>query len=56
MDEKLNLTPNLQAAREAQTKFSYYLIALCVASIGFSVSKSMGDGLSYYKIPFGLSY
>tara|TARA_B100000953_G_scaffold291694_1_gene278119 strand:+ start:655 stop:1095 length:441 start_codon:yes stop_codon:yes gene_type:complete len=41
--------------RNQQEKLTYYIIALCVTSIGFSVYKTSGSPLSYNQIPLGLA-
>ena len=41
--------------RESQQKYIYYLIALSVAAIGFSVINTKDLGLSYWQIPLGLA-
>ncbi len=38
-----------------QEKYVYYIIALSVASIGFSVHKTTGVGLDCVKIPLGIA-
>jgi hypothetical protein len=40
-------------ARDQQTKFVYYIIALCVAAIGFSVHQTVGHTLNWYHIILG---
>jgi len=37
--------------RDKQEKYVYYLIALCVASIGFSITKTSGESLKWIQIP-----
>lgn len=41
--------------REQQQKYCYYVIALCVAAIGFSVHKTMGLSISKSQIPLGIA-
>ena len=41
--------------RSQTTKFVYYLIALCVAAIGFSITQTSGEGLSHTHIPLGIA-
>lgn len=41
--------------RQQQEKFVYYLIALSVTSIGFSVYKTIGQPLKLIQIPLGFS-
>lgn len=41
--------------RVEQSRYAYYLIALCVASIGFAVSQTMGRPLNNSLWPLGLS-
>lgn len=40
---------------ERQQKFIYYIIALCVTAIGFSIHSTSGKELSYSQIPLGLA-
>ncbi len=40
--------------RRQKEKFTYYLIALCVTSISYAVHITLGQSISYSKIPFGL--
>lgn len=37
--------------REQQQKYAYYIIALCVAGIGFALQKTSGLGLSKTQLP-----
>ena len=37
------------------TKFCYYIIALCVAAIGFSIVQTSGQALRYSHIPLGIA-
>lgn len=41
--------------REKQEKYVYYIIALCVAAIGFSVTKTSGDILRWSQLPLGIA-
>src|SRR5690606_35025426 len=41
--------------RQQQEKFVYYLIALSVTSIGFSIYKTTGQPLKWTQIPLGMS-
>ena len=41
--------------RQQQEKFVYYLIALSVTSIGFSIYKTVGQPLKFTQIPLGIS-
>jgi hypothetical protein len=41
--------------RQQQEKFVYYLIALSVTSIGFSVYKTIGLELKFIQIPLGIA-
>lgn len=41
--------------REKQEKYVYYLIALSVSAIGFSIYKTEGKSLTYFQIPLGLA-
>lgn len=40
--------------REQQFKYVYYIIALCVAAIGFVASQTVGKQLKYIQIPAGV--
>jgi hypothetical protein len=50
--EKIELYRQLT---EQQQKFTYYLIALCVTSIGFSIYLTMGKPFSINYIPLGFA-
>lgn len=41
----------IKQLREQQQKYTYYIVALCVAGIGFAVQKSMNMPLSKTQIP-----
>lgn len=41
--------------RAEQQKYTYYIIGLCVACIGFSVVHTMGQQLKLTQIPLGLA-
>ena len=41
--------------RQQQEKYAYYIIALCAAAIGFSVTKTSGQPLRWVQIPLGLA-
>ncbi|WP_425659237.1 hypothetical protein [Tenacibaculum ascidiaceicola] len=41
--------------RQQQEKFVYYLIALSVTSIGFSIYKTVGQPLKFTQIPLAVS-
>lgn len=41
--------------REQQGKFVYYIIALCVAAIGFSIHQTFEQKLSYYHTLLAIS-
>jgi hypothetical protein len=41
--------------RQQQEKYTYYVIALCVAAIGFSVHKTIGLPLKWIQIPLGVA-
>lgn len=41
--------------REQQEKYNYYIIALCVAAIGYSIHFTMGEALKWSQIPLGLA-
>lgn len=52
----MNETDELIAKfRIEQSKYAYYIIALCVAAIGFSITQTMGRVLHYELWPLGLS-
>lgn len=44
-----------QEFREKQEKYVYYLIALSVSAIGFSIYRTENQSLSYSKIPLALA-
>lgn len=46
---------NMDKLKSDQQKLAYYLIALCVACIGFTVSQTMSYSLSLEMIPLALS-
>lgn len=52
MKEQLELHKEF---REKQEKYAYYLVALCVASIGFSITQTTGQPLKWIQIPLGIS-
>lgn len=41
--------------RDKQEKYIYYLIALAVAAVGFSLSKTFDQPLKYSQLPLGLA-
>lgn len=41
--------------RDKQEKYAYYVIALCIAAIGFSVTQTIGQPLKNIQIPLGLA-
>lgn len=41
--------------RQQQEKYIYYIIALCVAAIGFSVHKTIGLPLKWTQVPLGIA-
>ncbi|KOY52415.1 hypothetical protein [Polaribacter dokdonensis] len=46
----------IKKEHRAQTsKFVYYIIALCVAAIGFSIVQTSGQSLDYSHIPLGIA-
>lgn len=45
----------LNQFRQQQEKFVYYLIALSVTSIGFSIYKTTGQPLKLIQLPLGMS-
>lgn len=52
MKEQLELHKEF---RDKQEKYAYYLVALCVASIGFSVTQTTGQTLKWIQLPLGLA-
>jgi len=44
-----------QEFRDKQEKYVYYLIALSVSAIGFSIYKTENQSLTYSQIPLGLA-
>jgi hypothetical protein len=52
MEEQIEIQKHF---RNQQEKYTYYLIALCVSAIGFSVFIAIGRKLSYSQIPLGIS-
>lgn len=44
-----------QEFREKQQKYVYYLVALSVSAIGFSIYKTDNHSLNYSQIPLGLA-
>ena len=45
----------VQEFRQHQSKYVYYIIALCVTGIGFAIQKTNGQPLRYTQISLGLS-
>ena len=43
----------IKVYREQQYKYTYYIIALCVAAIGFVVTQTIGKPIKYIQIPLG---
>lgn len=41
--------------RSQTSKLVYYIIALCIAAIGFSVTQTSGQSLSFSHIPLGIA-
>ena len=41
--------------REQRTKFVYYIIALCVTSIGFALYRTIGQALTLVQIPLAMA-
>jgi len=41
--------------RQQQEKYAYYIIALCVAAIGFSINKTIDVPLQLTQIPLGIA-
>lgn len=52
MKEQLELHKEF---REKQEKYAYYFVALCVASIGFSITQTTGQSLKWIQLPLGIS-
>ena len=52
MSEKLELTKNFWSQQE---KYNYYMIALCVASLGYSVNLTKDLALSNEMTPLGIA-
>lgn len=52
MDEQKEIQKQF---RDSQEKYIYYIIALCVAAIGFSVHKTLGVSLTKIQIPLGFA-
>lgn len=52
MDEQKELR---ESFRQQQEKYVYYVIALCVASIGFSIYVTIGQPLKLSQIPLGIA-
>lgn len=43
----------IKVYREQQYKYAYYIIALCVAAIGFVITQTIGKPIKYTQIPLG---
>lgn len=41
--------------REQQYKYAYYIVALCVAAIGFVTTQTLGKPLKLIQIPVGIA-
>src|SRR5690606_10460858 len=41
--------------REGQTKYRYYIIALCVAAIGFSIHETADSQIKLIQIPLAIA-
>ncbi len=52
MDEQNEV---IKQFRQQQEKFTYYIVGLSVAAIGFSIIKTNGLPLSWTQIPLGLA-
>jgi len=52
MEEQLELQKQF---RNQQEKYTYYIIALCVSAIGFSIIITKGQKLNFSQIPLGIS-
>jgi hypothetical protein len=46
---------NQNQFRQQQEKYVYYVLALSVASIAFTLNQTTGQALSYFKIPAGIA-
>ena len=55
MDMKSEQKELLNIFRQQQEKYVYYLIALCVTSIGFSVYKTSGVPIKGIQIPLAVA-
>lgn len=45
----------LKQFRQQQEKYVYYIVALCVTSIGFSVIKTSGQTIKWSQIPLAIA-
>lgn len=45
----------IQSYRAEQSKYTYYIVALCVTGIGFSASQTMGRQLELSMWPLGIA-
>jgi hypothetical protein len=52
MQEQLQLHKEF---REKQEKYTYYIIALCVTAIGFSVLQTTGQPLKVMQLPLAVA-
>jgi hypothetical protein len=52
MSEKVEVYRQIN---QGQEKLTYYIIALCVTAIGFSIIQSNGLSFTYYLIPLGIA-
>ena len=52
MGEKIEVYRQIN---QSQEKLTYYIIALCVTAIGFSIIQSNDLSLTYYLIPLGIA-
>jgi acyl carrier protein phosphodiesterase len=52
MDDQIEIKKQF---RQQQEKYTYYLIALCVAAVAFSITITRDVSLRYSQIPLGLA-
>lgn len=48
-----NIPEMNRALREAQSKYTYFLLAAAGAAIGFAISQTEGDSLAWSQFPLG---
>ena len=52
MDDQIEIKKQF---RQQQEKYVYYIIALCVAAIAFSITETRDSALKYSQIPLGIA-